>query len=301
MVDEMRDQVRTDLALEATESIKKESSDSMAGIEVFEHKENDDVFVTQVLVKTKNAARNIGKPIGSYITIESAAMEEDDYQREIAKVIAKEIQKIVPDLTNQKSILVIGLGNKDVTADSLGPCVVDHLLITRHIIRQYGNQAFEERKHLISSLVPGVMAKTGMETAEIVKGVIGETKPDFIIVVDALAARTTHRLHRTVQITDTGINPGSGVGNYRHALTQESLGVPVISIGIPMVVDANVIVQDALEKMEETHEQGKELFRIFLNNQDTYLHKMYVTVKDIDEMTRKLSFTLAEAINMALE
>lgn len=297
----MRDQVRTDLALEATESIKKEASSNISGIEVHEHKENDDVFVTRVLVQTKNAAKSLGKPIGTYVTIESATLEEGDYEREIAKVIAKEIQKILPDLSRQQSVLVIGLGNKDVTADALGPCVVDHLMITRHLIKQYGNQAFEETKHLISSLVPGVMAKTGMETAEIVKGVISETKPDFIIVVDALAARTTHRLHRTVQITDTGINPGSGVGNYRHALTKESLGVPVISIGIPMVVDANVIVQDALEKLERTQEQGREIFRFFLNNQDTYLHKMYVTVKDIDEMTRKLSFTLAEAINMALE
>ena len=160
----------------------------------------------------------------------------------------------------ERSILVVGLGNRDVTADSLGPCTIDNLFITRHIIREYGRQAYRASKiHQISALVPGVMAKTGMETAEIIKGVIKETTPDIVIVIDALAARSTRRLNRTVQITDTGIHPGSGVGNHRNALTQESLGVPVIAIGIPMVVDAGTIVSDALEKLSEEYDGGKTL------------------------------------------
>ncbi len=196
----------------------------------------------------------------------------------------------------------MGLGNRDVTADSLGPCTVDNLFITRHIIREYGRQAYRASKiHQISALVPGVMAKTGMETAEIIKGVIKETTPDIVIVIDALAARSTKRLNRTVQITDTGIHPGSGVGNHRNALTKESLGVPVIAIGIPMVVDAGTIVQDALEKLSEEFDGGKASLDYFRNSADTQLHNMYVTAKNIDETTKRLSFTLSEAINIALD
>ena len=155
--------------------------------------------------------------------------------------------------------------------------------------------------HRISALVPGVMAKTGMETAEIIKGVIKETTPNIVIVIDALAARSTKRLNRTVQITDTGIHPGSGVGNHRNALTEETLGVPVIAIGIPVVVDAGTIVSDALEKLSEEYDGGKASLDYFRNSTDTQLHNMYVTTKNIDETTKRLSFTLSEALNMALD
>ena len=153
----------------------------------------------------------------------------------------------------------------------------------------------------ISALIPGVMAKTGMETVEIIKGVISETKPDVIIIIDALAARSVKRLNRTVQITDTGIHPGSGVGNYRQALTDENLGVPVIAIGIPMVVDAGTIVCDALEKVSKEYAGAKESLNFIRNNSNLQLNNMYVTTKNIDETTKRLSFTLSEAINMALE
>lgn len=144
-------------------------------------------------------------------------------------------------------------------------------------------------------LFRGIMAKTGMETSEIIKGVITQTEPDIVIVIDALAARSTKRLNRTIQITDTGIHPGSGVGNYRNALTKESLGVPVIAIGIPMVVDAGTIVCDALEQI------SRESLEYFRNSEDTQLHNMYVTAKNIDETTKRLSFTISEAINIALD
>ena len=197
---------------------------------------------------------------------------------------------------------MVGLGNRDVTADALGPSTVDNLFITRHIIREYGKQAYHASKmHQISALVPGVMAKTGMETAEIIKGVIKVTEPDIVIVIDALAARSVKRLNRTVQITDTGIHPGSGVGNHRNALTKESLGIPVIAIGIPMVVDAGTIVCDALEKLSQEYDEGKASLDYFRNNADTQLHNMYVTAKNIDETTKRLSFTLSEAINIALD
>ena len=227
---------------------------------------------------------------------------DEDYHREISEELARHLKSVLPDIEDEKSVLVVGLGNRDVTADSLGPGTVDNLFITRHIIKEYGKQAYRASKmHSISSLVPGVMAKTGMETSEIIKGVIKETQPDIVIVIDALAARSTKRLNRTVQITDTGIHPGSGVGNHRNALTKESLGVPVIAIGIPMVVDAGTIVCDALEKLSHEYEGGKGSLDYFRNSTDTQLSNMYVTAKNIDETTKRLSYTLSEAINIALD
>ena len=145
------------------------------------------------------------------------------------------------------SVLVVGLGNREVTPDALGPYVADHLNVTRHIVREYGKYAMGmEHANLVSAVVPGVMGQTGMETAEIVKGVVRETHPDLVIAVDALAARNSRRLNRTVQIASTGIHPGSGVGNHRTAMTAESLGVPVVGIGVPTVVDAATLLEDTV-------------------------------------------------------
>lgn len=297
-------QVRTDLALEATESVRQQDCGQMRGVSIDEYDILEDVHVSKVVIMTKNAAKSMGKPMGTYVTLEAPALQEgdEDYHREISEELAGQLRDILPDIDEERSILVVGLGNRDVTADSLGPCTVDNLFITRHVIREYGKKAYRAAKiHRISALVPGVMAKTGMETAEIIKGVIKETSPDIVIVIDALAARSTKRLNRTIQITDTGIHPGSGVGNHRNALTKESLGIPVIAIGIPMVVDAGTIVSDALEKLSEEYDGGKASLDYFRNNADTQLHNMYVTAKNIDETTKRLSFTLSEAINIALD
>lgn len=297
-------QVRTDLALEARESIGK-AQEELRGITVEEYdREEIQVHITRVVISSKNGAKAMNKPMGNYITLEAPAMQEadEDYHREISEELAKQIQSILPGLGTEQSILVVGLGNRDVTADALGPGVVDNLFVTRHIVREYGKAAYNrERMNLVSGIVPGVMAATGMEAAEIVKGVVEQTSPDLIIVVDALAARSTKRLNRTIQVTDTGIQPGSGVGNHRNALTKESLGVPVIAIGIPMVVDAGTIVSDALEKLSEEYDGGKASLDYFRNSTDTQLHNMYVTAKNIDETTKRLSFTLSEAINIALD
>jgi spore protease len=282
--------VRTDLALEETERVKKSAKGQVNGIELEEYDLPNNIHISKVAIKSKNAAKNLGKPIGTYITIEAAELIEpdEDYHREISVQIAEQIKILIPDMDKEKSILVVGLGNSDVTADALGPYTIDNLCITRHIIKEYGKKAYNTTKiNSISALTPGVMAKTGMETAEIIKGVINETEPDIVIVVDALAARTTRRLNRTIQITDTGIHPGSGVGNHRKAITEETMGVPVIAIGIPMVVDARTIVLDALGNLD-----------IPIDNQ---LSNMYVTPKNIDETTKRLSFTVSEAINIALD
>lgn len=280
--------VRTDLALEARESIE-DKAEGLHGVTVEEHyDEACDVHITKVVVETKNGAKILGKPMGVYITLEAPAMTEpeEDYHQEISEILAQEIRDILPEPDREQSILVVGLGNREVTADSLGPNVVDNLFINRHIVREYGKVAYNRSKmHQVSSLIPGVMAKTGMESAEIIKGVIGETKPDMVIVIDALAARSTKRLNRTIQITNTGIHPGSGVGNHRNAITQESLHVPVLALGVPTVVDAATIVGDA---MGERPVALKEL-----NN-------MYVTTKDVDQQIQQISHILCDGINKAL-
>ena len=169
------------------------------------------------------------------------------------------MKRLIPVKKEEVSVLVVGLGNRAVTPDSLGPRVADNLSITRHILKEYGKFAFgKEGVNSVSSIVPGVMAQTGMESMEIVAGVVKETKPDFVIAVDALAARNTKRLNRTIQVTDTGINPGSGVGNHRHGLNEKSLGVPVIAIGIPTVVDAATIVNDTMSSLLTALSQNEE-------------------------------------------
>ena len=287
--------IRTDLALEARESVE-ETKREVRGVEISEnYDEETEVKVTKVMIRTKNAARDLGKPMGTYITLEAPAMLEadEDYHREISETLAEQLKTVIPNSEKEQSVLVVGLGNREVTADALGPNVVDNLFVTRHVILEYGKAAYNRTKmNLVSSIVPGVMAATGMETAEIVKGVVEQTKPDVVIVIDALAARSTKRLNRTVQITNTGIHPGSGVGNHRSALTKESLGVPVIAIGVPTVVDAATIVNDALEKASDSCRESKVLAE--LNN-------MYVTSKDIDATIKRLSFMISEAINMTLD
>lgn len=281
-------EIRTDLALEAREAVRGQAEE-IRGVTLEESYDRElELKVTKVVIETKNGAKIMGKPIGTYITLESPFLcdEEEEHHHKIAEKLAETLRELLPESDEEKSVLVVGLGNRDVTADALGPAAVDHLFINRHIILEFGTAAYNrERMNQVSSIVPGVMARTGMESAEIVRGVTMQTNPDLIIVIDALAARSTKRLNRTIQITDTGIHPGSGVGNNRHAMTRESLGVPVIAIGIPTVVDAATIVHDAVKDW---------------NNSTTELHNMYVTGKDIDAVIATLSLTVAEAVNEAL-
>lgn len=279
--------IRTDLALEARESIGH-TVEGMNGIRVSEYYVGKNKNkVTKVVISTKNAEKAMGKPMGTYVTIEAAQLSDEDEgdDRDISECLARELKRLLPELKKEQSIMIVGLGNRDVTADALGPQVTDQLHITRHIIRTYGRAAYGEGKvHEISSLEPGVMAKTGMETAEIIRGVVSDVKPDLILVVDALAARSIHRLNRTIQITDTGIWPGSGVGNHRHPLSKESLGVPVVAIGVPTVVDAATVARDVSNQKSDFAE----------------LKNMYLAGKDIDAVIRKVSFTISEGINIAL-
>ena len=242
-------QVRTDLALEARERFEEDVE--IRGVEVEEaYDEQRDIRVTVVRIRTENGAKAMGKPIGTYITLEAPRMSEpdEDYHREVSEKLAGYLKKLL-DVKNEKSVLVVGLGNREVTPDALGPEAVNHLRVTRHVVREYGKAAFaREKVQLVSTIVPGVMAQTGMETLEIVRGIVAETKPDQVVVIDALAARSSKRLNRTIQISDAGIQPGSGVGNHRNSLTRETIGIPVLAIGVPTVVDAATIVYDRRPK-----------------------------------------------------
>ena len=292
--------IRTDLALEATERFTEENVE-IRGVEISEdYDEEKDVRTTVVKITTENGARTMGRPQGNYITIEAPglSMSDEDYHREISEKLALHLKKLI-HLEREQSILVVGLGNSAITADSLGPHVVDNLYITRHMIREYGLKSMgKERMHRVSGIIPGVMAQTGMETSEIVQGIVAETKPDVVIAIDALAARSTRRLNRTIQITDTGINPGSGVGNHRVGLTEEDLQVKVIGIGVPTVVDAATIVRDSmahlLDALEETEQ--KEFLEEMIS---PHLHTMFVTPRDVDETVKYLSYTISEGLNIA--
>lgn len=292
--------IRTDLALETTERFAEENAE-IRGVEVHEeYDEEKDVRTTVVKIVTENGAKSMGRPQGTYITIEAPELStpDEDYHREISEELSTHLRKLI-DLKKEKSVLVVGLGNAAITADALGPQVVDNLLMTRHIIKEYGLRGIKhEKMHRISGIAPGVMAQTGMETAEIVQGIVSETKPDVVVAIDALAARSVRRLSRTIQITDTGIHPGSGVGNHRNDLTEENLQVKVIGIGVPTVVDAATIVHDSmahlLDTLEET-EQKEFLDEMIAPN----LYSMFVTPKDVDETIKYLSFTISEGLNIA--
>lgn len=313
--------IRTDLALEEKERFESDQVEVQGVVLEEEYDKEREIRVTTVRIETENGAKTMGKPVGTYLTIEAPNLSSPDegihreVSEELAKYLIKVMEKIIPESEHDKEVLVIGLGNRQVTPDALGPYVADNLNVTRHIVKEYGKYAaLEEMNCVVSAIVPGVMAQTGMETAEIIKGVVRETKPDLLIVIDALAARNSRRLNRTIQIADTGINPGSGVGNYRNAITKETIGVPVIAIGVPTVVDAVTIVSDTMENLLSALETSESLKGVGLvlggySEAEKYelikeliapnLNSMFMTPKDIDETVKRLSYTISEGLNLA--
>ena len=313
--------IRTDLALEDKERFESDQVEVQGVVLEEEYDKEREIRVTTVRIETENGAKTMGKPVGTYLTIEAPNLSSPDegihreVSEELAKYLIEVMKKIIPESEHDKEVLVIGLGNRQATPDALGPYVADNLNVTRHIVKEYGKYAaLEEMNCVVSAIVPGVMAQTGMETAEIIKGVVRETKPDLLIVIDALAARNSRRLNRTIQIADTGINPGSGVGNYRNAITKETIGVPVIAIGVPTVVDAVTIVSDTMENLLSALETSESLKGVGLvlggySEAEKYelikeliapnLNSMFMTPKDIDETVKRLSYTISEGLNLA--
>ena len=291
---------RTDLALEVRESIPEDNKEIQGVVLEKNTDEEKQMEITKVLIKDAQGAKVMGKPIGTYITIEAWALEKklESYYDELVKTIKDYVEELAGGIMD-KSVLIVGLGNREVTPDALGPKVIDELYTTRHLIKEFG-QEFKEKHGLktMSALAPGVMAQTGMESREIIKGIVEETRPDLIIVLDALAARSVNRLNCTIQLTDTGISPGSGVGNNRKALNKDSLGIPVIAIGVPTVVDAETIVEDRMESMLEGQGFSEQEIQSFLDELNAHAMKnMFVTPKNVDEAVSQISSILAEALN----
>jgi len=296
----MNNKIRTDLALEVRESFPEDDVEIKGVILTENYDEKNRIRVSTVEIKDARGAKAMQRAIGTYITIEAPEIDksDEDYHKPVSDVIAIHLRKLAGDLKREE-VLVVGLGNRDVTPDALGPQVVDNLFITRHLIREYGNE-FKDKHHLgsVSAISPGVMAQTGMETVEIIKGIVKETKPKLLIVIDALASRSVNRVNTTVQLTDTSISPGSGVGNNRKALNEESLGTKVIALGVPTVVDAATIVADTLTKYMEKSGFGEEEINQFVSEiREQQIDNMFVTPKNIDESIKRISYTVSEALN----
>lgn len=309
--------IRTDLAVEAREIYtgEKEKEKEIPGVEV-KTKDGENMTVTIVKIVDKRGEKVIGKPMGTYTTIEAPGLRhfDQDLQDEVSRTMAKELTDIIK-LEKDKTALVVGLGNWNVTPDALGPKVVSRLMVTRHL-KQMMPDEIDEGIRPVCALSPGVLGITGIETSEIIQGVVKKIKPDIIIVIDALASRKMQRVSTTIQIGDTGISPGSGVGNKRMGLTKAILGVPVVAIGVPTVVDAATMANDTIDLVLDTmiKESGgggqfynmlksidkDEKYRLIQEVLSPYLSDLMVTPKEVDSIIDSVSKIIANGINIAL-
>jgi spore protease len=308
----------TDLALEANELAAKRHGNAIPGV-VTSAKEEAGVKVTLMEIQTEEAAESVGKMRGHYVTLEVPGLRHKDSQLQdkVATRFAGEFAAFLERIGIGKDarVLIIGLGNWNVTADALGPFVVENVMITRHYYQLMPGEVSPGYRE-VSAMAPGVLGTTGIESSEIVQGIVDRTKPDLIIAIDALASRSLDRVNTTIQIADTGVHPGSGIGNKRKGITREVLGVPCIAIGVPTVVYASTIVNNSIDLMiEHFHQQTQntsaimglldrlseperlELVREVLNpiGQD-----LLVTPKEIDQFIEDIANIIASGLNAAL-
>lgn len=311
--------IRTDLVLEAREIYKEnhKNEPDIDGIEVLEEKEND-INVTTIKVKNDSGAEKIGKPKGNYITIDIPKFTAYDGETmDRVSIVLGEILERLIEIDTEKTVLVVGLGNWQVTPDALGPKVTEKIMITRHL-KTVMPEAIDDSVRPVCSVEPGVLGVTGIETVEIIKGVVEKIRPELVICIDALAARRIERVNTTIQVGDTGISPGAGVGNNRKKINEENLGVKVIAIGVPTVVDAVTIANDTIDLVVDSlirnSSSGTDFYKMLKSldkNEKENLIKevtasknstdMIVTPKDIDLIISSLSKIIANGINMALQ
>ncbi|MEW9923840.1 GPR endopeptidase [Clostridium butyricum] len=311
--------VRTDLALEAKEIYqeKHRKEKDIDGIEVINEIDND-IKVTTVKVKDENGARKIGKPKGNYVTIDIP--EFTAYDGETMDRVSQVVSEILGRMINidvKKTALVVGLGNWKVTPDALGPKVTEGIMVTRHL-KTVMPEIMDDSVRPVCSIAPGVLGITGVETVEIIKGTVERVKPDVVICIDALAARRVERVNTTIQIGDTGISPGAGVGNNRKQINEENLGVKVIAIGVPTVVDAVTIANDTIDMVVDSlmknSSSGNDFYKMLGSldkNEKSLLIRevlsskslgeMIVTPKDIDLIINSLAKIISNGINMAVQ
>jgi len=281
---------RTDLALEAKELWEEsaEKTTELAGVEAHET-ESGGIHTTTVKVLDERGEKALGKPAGTYVTLELRAFnrrERGGFQRS-AEALGKALKKLMR-LKKDSRVLVAGLGNLAVTPDAIGPMVLEHLLVTRHLIAQLPSYFSDYRS--VSAIAPGVLGVTGLESAEVVAGVLGRVRPDCLIVVDALASRRLDRVGAAVQLSDTGITPGSGVSNAREAFNREKFGLPVYAVGVPTVVDVETLLADLAEGEISPEEMEKVCGG----------QSLIVTPRDIDARVARVAKLVAYGINLAV-
>jgi len=306
---------RTDLADERTDIFKKNNNitNNVDGIET-NIREEGNIKITEVKVINEKGANSIGKPIGSYITIDIKKLKlaTDEEIENYGNVLSNELKKLIDmHSSKQDEILVVGLGNIYVTPDSLGPKVINEIDVTRHILK-YMPEVLEEGTRSVSAISPGVLGTTGMETLEIITGIVNNVKPKLVIVIDALASRSIDRISSSIQLADTGIVPGAGVGNTRKELSQSTLNIPVIALGIPTVVDLATITDECLDlfikKLQEEAKSNDYLNK--LKEQNNYEgikqalnvgdYNMIVTPKEIDDLIENMKDVIARGINYSV-
>lgn len=309
--------IRTDLALEAKEMYQEnaDKTNEIPGVKI-ENKELENCTITKVEILDEQGSQIMNKGIGKYVTLESNLMkfDDDESREEIITYLKDELVDIL-GTDKTKKTLVIGLGNWNITSDALGPKSVSKTLVTRHIFKNY-NKDYDDDFTEVAGLSPGVMGITGIETGEIVKSIVEKIKPDRVIAIDALASRKMERVNATIQISTAGIAPGGGVGNKRQALNKEYLGVDVIAIGVPTVVDAATLTIDVLDvaidnlmsqsvESENFYNMLKKLkeeekYMLIRDSLDPYDKNLIVTPKDIDETIENLSIIISEGLNRSL-
>lgn len=298
---------RTDLAIEVRESFPQDNVEVEGVVLTEERRARGNLKVTTVEIKNENGAKQMKKPIGTYVTLEfDSNIPEGILWEEDTESIAKELGGILQQMIGQvgqkegkegKLILLSGLGNRFATPDALGPYVLENVSMNRHMKKEFGKY-WGGGDYTLCGIAPGVMSQTGMETGEILKGIIGKIQPDILLVIDSLASRSVKRLCRTIQITNTGISPGAGIGNNRNQINEETMGIPVIAIGVPTVVDAGTIVYEALENaLSKEGYSEKEIFSFFRSITGKDVKNLFVTPKDIDEEIRQVGKMIAVGLS----
>ncbi len=306
---------RTDLALERKDIYQKVNKlQEIDGVESAEEDINENIKVSRVKITNQNGEQSLGKPVGNYITVDVKKLKlagEEEIQK-TAETVSNELRKIIDIHTDkQGDILIVGLGNIYVTPDSLGPKVINEIDVTRHIIK-YLPQYIDEGTRPVSAISPGVLGTTGIETVEILKGIVDNIQPKLLIVIDALASRSIERISSTIQISDTGIVPGAGVGNTRQEISQNTLGIPVVAIGIPTVVELATLVSDGIDifidRLQDKAESNEYLNKLQQNDKYEEVkealnvgeYNMIVTPKEIDDLIENMKDIVARGINFAV-
>lgn len=282
--------LRTDLAVERREIV---GSDHIDGV-VFREYEEKGVKITEIEVTNRSGSEALGKPEGTYITLEVTPFTQmtDIFSHQL-DVIADKINSLLPE--GEGTVLIVGLGNKSITPDALGPLVVNSVMATRHIGGELQKSIGFEDMRRVAAVATGVLGKTGIESSEITESIVRKIRPCAVIAVDALAARRLERLGTTVQMASSGVTPGSGVGNARGALNEETLGVPVISIGVPTVVDGATLAYDIIEKAGHSKSLPEEdIFKALGQG-------IIVTPEEVDLMVERAALLVAMGINCALQ